>query len=107
MAGDYTAGCNVQDLLGRIHSAADQKLRKEGSRERGCIDHIFALKNIIKLCIESNTLYINFINFWKAFDSLHCDTVWKILRAYGIPPERVTLMGLFYCHFECGRKIYS
>ena len=53
-------------------------------------------------CIEWNTpLYINFIDFWKAFDSVHCDTLWKTLWSYGVPPKIVTLMELFYQQFKC------
>ena len=92
-------------LLGRIESAVDQNLRQEQAgfrRERGCTDQIFALKNIIEQCVEWNApLHINFIDFRKAFDSLHHDTLWKITRAYGIPPKIVSLMGLFYRQFEC------
>ena len=92
-------------MIGRIDSAVDQTLREEQAgfrRERGCTDQIFALKNIIEQCLEWNApLYINFIDFRKAFDSLHRDTLWKIARSYGIPPKMVSLMGLFYRHFEC------
>ena len=92
-------------LLARIDAAIDTVLRQEqaGFRGgRGCIDQIFALRNIIEQCIEWNTpLYINFIDFRKAFDSVHRDTLWKILKTYGVPPKMVTLMGLFYDQFEC------
>ena len=100
-------------LLLRIDSAIDSRQREEkaGLRKgRGCIDQIFALRNIIEQCLEWNfpqclewnfPLYINFIDFKKAFDSLHRDTVWKIVRSYGVPPKLVTLIELFYQHFEC------
>lgn len=92
-------------LLGRIDSVVDRKLRQEQAgfrRGRGCTDQIFALKNIIEQCIEWNgPLHINFFNFRKAFGSPHHGTLWKILRAYGIPSKMVSLMGLFYRHFEC------
>ena len=92
-------------LLKRIDSAIDVKLRQEqaGFRKgRGCIDQIFALRNIIEQCIEWNTpLYINFIDFKKAFDSIHRECLWKILRNYGIPQKIVDLIRLFYRKFEC------
>ena len=95
--------CRV--LLQRIDCALDVKLREEqaGFRKgRGCIDQIFALRNIIEQCIEWNVpLYINFIDFKKAFDSVHRESLWKILRAYGIPHKIVTIMRTFYEHFEC------
>jgi hypothetical protein len=38
---------------------------------RGCIDNMFAIRNIIEQCTESKTpLFINYIDFKKAFDSV-------------------------------------
>lgn len=92
-------------LIQRIEPVIDDKLREEqaGFRMgRGCIDQIFALRNIIKQCIEWNVpLYMNFIDFRKAFDSVHRETLWNIPRSYGIPDEIITLISLFYNHFEC------
>ena len=47
------------------------------------------------------TLHINFVDFRKAFDSVHRDTLWKILASYGIPDKITTLISLFYRNFEC------
>ena len=92
-------------LLGRIETSIDKKLRQEqaGFRKRiGCTDQIFALRNIIAQTLEWNCpLYINFIDFKKAFDSIHHDTLWKILRSYGVPLKIVSLIETFYSHFEC------
>ena len=92
-------------LLNRIDEELDKTLRQEqaGFRKgRGCIDQIFALKNIVEQCIEWKTpLYINFIDFKKAFDSIHRETLWTILRSYGIPDKIVTLIKCFYTDFEC------
>ena len=69
---------------------------------RGCIDQIFAIRNIIEQCIEWKTpLFINYIDFRKSFDSLHRETLWKILRSYGIPLKICTVMKAFYDNFEC------
>jgi hypothetical protein len=72
----------------------DATLRKvqAGFRQgRGCTDQIFALRNIMEQCIEWNApVVINFIDFKKAFDSVHRETLWKILLSYGIPPKIVT-----------------
>ncbi|KAI8514548.1 hypothetical protein Bbelb_071390 [Branchiostoma belcheri] len=92
-------------LLKRIDSALDTKLREEQAgfrKARGCSDQIFALRNIIEQCVEWNSpLLINFIDFQKAFDSVHRESLWKILRAYGIPQKIVSMIGKFYEHFEC------
>ena len=46
-------------------------------------------------------MYINFIDFKKAFDSVHRESLWKILRAYDIPHKIVTIIRTFYEQFEC------
>ena len=95
--------CKV--LLNRIDEELDTILRQEqtGFRKgKGCVDQIFTLRNIIEQSIEWKTpLYINFIDFKKAFDSIHRDTLWKIVKAYGVPDKIVTLMKCFYTKFEC------
>ena len=82
-------------LLKRIDCALDVKLRQEqaGFRKgRDCIDQIFALRNIIEQCIEWNVpLYMYVIDFKKAFDRVHRESLWKILRAYGIPHKLLPL----------------
>ena len=92
-------------ILQRISSALDQKLRNEqaGFRKgRGCTDQIFALRNIIEQCTEwQRQLYINFIDFQKAFDSIHRDSLWKILKSYGIPDPIVQVIKSFYRNFTC------
>jgi hypothetical protein len=89
--------CRV--LLNRIDTELDDTLRQEqaGLRKgKGCTDQIFALKNIIEQCIEwKSPLYINFIDFKKAFDSIHRETLWTILRSYGVPDKIVTLIKCF------------
>ena len=46
-------------------------------------------------------MFINFIDFKKAFDSVHRESLWKILRAYGVPLKIVHLVQKFYDHFAC------
>ena len=47
-------------------------------------------------------MYINFIDLKKAFDSVHRESIWKILRAYGIPHKIVAIiLRTLYEHFKC------
>ena len=46
-------------------------------------------------------LYINFVDFEKAFDSIHRDSLRRILRAYGIPLRIVQIIKNFYHNFTC------
>ena len=92
-------------ILSRIKHHIEKKLRSEQAgfrKERSCMDHIFTLRNILEQSMEwSSPLYMGFIYFEKTFDSLHTDTLWKIVRSYGIPPKLVTLMRLQYEEVEC------
>ena len=42
---------------------------------------------------------MNFVDFAKAFDSVHRESLWKILRAYGIPSNLVEIIKSFYDNF--------
>lgn len=45
--------------------------------------------------------YINFIDFEQAFDIIHRDSLWKILRHYNIPSKIDDLVKAFYTEFKC------
>lgn len=100
-------------IIRRISTAIDSKLRDEQAGFRAgksCSDQIFALRNIIEQCTEwQRGLYLNFIDFEKAFDSIHRNTLWKILRCYGIPEDIVSIIKVFYSNFTCrvGRSQHS
>ena len=89
----------------RLSDAINTILREEQAGFRpgvGCIDHIFTLRNIIEQCIEWNTkVHINFIDLEKAFDSIHRDTLWRILLAYGCPEKIINIIKCFYNNFSC------
>ena len=92
-------------IIQRLNNAIDKKLRNEqaGFRKgRGCTEQIFTLRNIIEQCTEwQRQLFVNFIDFEKAFDSLHRESLWKILRKYGVPQEIVQIIRSFYENFTC------
>ncbi len=95
--------------MNRIDGALDAKLRQEQAgfrRGRGCRDQVFALRNIIEQCLEWNApLYINFVDFQKAFDSVHRPSLWSILASYGIPQKIIDIISAFYKNFECAIQI--
>ncbi len=95
--------CRV--LLNQMETAIGTKIRQEQagfSKGRGCMDQIFALRNIIEQYSEWNSpLYIHFVDFRKAFDSVHRNALWMILHSYGIPSKIISIIKTFYEHFEC------
>ena len=46
------------------------------------------------------TLYTHFIDFEKAFDSIHRESLWN-MSIYGIPEELISLTKAMYNNFEC------
>ena len=88
----------------RISETLDIHLRQEqaGFRPgRSCSEHIFTLRQILEQSHEWNSsLYINFLDFKKAFDSVHRDSLWKILLHYGIPDKLVCVIKMLYQGFS-------
>ena len=82
-------------LLKRMKVSADQYLRENqaGFRKiRSCPDQIATLRIIIKKSLKwKSSLYAKFIDFEKAFDSIDRDSLWKIMRHYGIPNKYISI----------------
>ena len=91
-------------LIERIRKVVDKELRKEQAGFRqgiGTSDQIFILRNIIEQSVEWQApLYLNFIDFEKAFDSIHRETLWKIMELYGVPPKILTIIKKLYRNNE-------
>ena len=91
-------------VLSRLTAVLEKALRPQqaGFRPgRSCSDHIFTLRQILEQSKEWNTpLYINFIDLEKAFDSIHRESLWKILRHYGVPAKLVRVIAMLYSDFK-------
>ena len=92
-------------VIDRIRNGVDERLRKEQAgyrRGRGTTEQVFILRNIIEQVNEwQATLYVNFIDFEKAFDSVHRQSLWVIMQKYGIPEKIIRIVKLFYEDFQC------
>ena len=47
------------------------------------------------------SLYARFVDFEKAFDSVHSESLWNIMRSYGISDKMATVIADIYVGFEC------
>ena len=87
-------------ILNRIKPELDPLLRinQNGFRTgRSTTSHILALRRILQEVRAKNlTAVMLFIDFRKAFDSIHRGLLMKILLAYGIPQELVDLIRRMY-----------
>ena len=56
----------------------------------------------LEQCLEwQRQLLVNSVDFEKAFDNLHRDSLWEMLRNYGIPSKIVQLIKQFYANVSC------
>ena len=87
-------------ILNRIQPEIDKHLRpnQNGFRPgRSTTANILALRRLIEGVRSNNlTAIITFIDFRKAFDSIHRGEMMKILRAYGVPEDLVAVISKLY-----------
>ncbi|VDO91334.1 unnamed protein product [Schistosoma margrebowiei] len=92
-------------LLNQIKDAVDAQLRDQQagfSKDRSCTDQIATLRIIVEQSVEwSSSLYINFIDYEKAFDSVDRGTLWKLLRHKGVPEKIVNIIRNSYDGLKC------
>ena len=66
-------------------------------KNRSCVDQLYALRTIIHNCVEYNLpLFINFIDFKAAFDSIDRDFIWKAFAHYGLPKKYINIISTFF-----------
>ncbi|MCP4473446.1 MAG: reverse transcriptase family protein [Gammaproteobacteria bacterium] len=96
-------------LLKRLQSGLEQLLRENqcGFRQnRSCIDQIYSLRCIIHQCLEYNIpLYINFVDFKAAFDSINRQFIWRSFEHYGMPEKYIRMMKAFFSHTVSAVKV--
>ena len=89
----------------RISKLLEPSIRKQqgGFRpHRSCIDNINSLRIIMEQSAEFNApLYLLFIDFKQAFDSLDRNVMWKILSSYGIPKKILNIIIGLYRSGKC------
>ena len=87
-------------ILNRIKPAMEKILRinQNGFREgRSTTSHILCLRRILEGARDRNlSALILFVDFKKAFDSVHRGLLMKILTSYGIPQPIVRLIERMY-----------
>ena len=92
-------------LLERMKDAVDPILREQQAgfrKNRSCADQIASLRIIVEQSLEwKSPLYINFIDYQKAFDSVDRETLWKLLGHYGIPGKMIRLIKCIYEDMNC------
>ena len=110
-AGDRTGcgnyrGISLLSIAGKIFARIlldrlSTHITPEVVRETQCgfrsnqttVDMIFCLWQLQEKCIEQDrTLYIVFVDFTKAFDTVGRTGLWQLLRKYGCPEKLTSMM---------------
>lgn len=89
-----------RSMIRRLRDGVEEKLRCEQAGflpKRGTSEHIFILRNIVEQALEWHScIYLIFVDYEKAFDSIDRKTLWKIMKAYGIPEKFISMVKAFY-----------
>jgi len=92
-------------ILERMREAVDRILRENqaGFRpSRSTADQITTLRIIVGQSLEWRTsLFINFIDYEKAFDSLDRNVLWDLMANSGIPSKIISLVRNTYEEANC------
>jgi hypothetical protein len=91
-------------LLTRLLKAVDEKLTEQQAgfgKDRSCTDQIAALRIIIEQSLEWNSsLFLNFVDFEKAFHSLDREVLWNLMAHYGIPQKFINIIRNSYNNMQ-------
>ncbi|VDP77513.1 unnamed protein product [Schistosoma mattheei] len=83
-------------MLNRMEDAVDAQLPDQQAAfrtDQSFTGQIATLRIIVEQSIEWNSsIYINFIDYEKAFDSVDRRTLWKLLRHYGVSEKIVNII---------------
>lgn len=92
-------------ISNRLAPVLDELLRpnQAGFRKgRSCTDQINTLRIIIEQSVEWRTsLYILFVDFERAFDSLDRNAIWSALANLGVPDHIIQLIQELYSGASC------
>ena len=92
-------------LLTRLLKAVVKKLREQQAvfrKDWSCTDQIAALQIIIEQSLECNiSLFLNFVDFEKAFDNLEREVLWNLMALYGIPQNFINIIRNSYNNIQC------
>ena len=55
------------------------------------------------LCVTKYHRAVNFVDFEKAFDSVHRESLWKLMRlpVYGLPSKIIDVIRILHDGFRC------
>ena len=87
----------VQNRLSTVAEAALTESQCGFRRNRSTIDMIFSLRQLQEKAIEQQKeIYIVFIDFRKACDTVDRRLLWRVLKTFGCPDHLIEMVRLFH-----------
>jgi hypothetical protein len=90
----------TKTILNRIQKTIDQEQDEAQAgfrQDYSTVDHILTICELIERCQEyRKPLYICFVDFEKAFDSVEMNALWTALQQQGIHPRIIRLLRSIY-----------
>ncbi|BHF58450.1 hypothetical protein SprV_0100140200 [Sparganum proliferum] len=87
-------------LAPRLQAVRDSRTRpnQAGFRAgRGCADQIFTLRSILEFRHGyQQPTAVCFVDFAAAFDSVHCESLWRIMALDGVPAKIIAMIKAHY-----------
>jgi len=98
-------------ILHRLTDHREKQIRENqaGFRPgRGCIDHIFALRQILELrhSFQQPTLIV-FLDLKSAFDSVDRQALWQCLSIKGVPSKFLSILKALYANPRGRVRVYG
>ncbi|XP_055381355.1 leishmanolysin-like peptidase [Condylostylus longicornis] len=91
-------------ILARIEDKLEETLREEQAgfrRQRGCIDQSNTLRLIVEQLVERRSpLFITFVDFERAFDTVRRASIWGALANRGVPQKIIKIIRALYDESE-------
>lgn len=88
-------------LLQRLRPILEKQQPKEQAGFRpgfSTMDHVFTLTQVIERYMEyQKEIYIAFIDYKKAFDSINHHSLWRALNQQGVPRTYIQILQEIYC----------
>ena len=102
-------GISLMSIVGKVFArvlnervkvlTGDKVMDEQGGFRlgRGCIDQIFAVKQIVEKIIEKNKkVYMAFVDLEKAYDNVSREKLWKVLDEYGVKGKLLRAIQALY-----------
>ena len=107
VASKVLSGLILRRLTG--HREGQIRENQAGFRPgRGCIDHIFALRQILELrhSFQQPTMVV-LLDLKSAFDSVDRQALWQCLSVKGVPPKFLNILKALYAHPRGRVRVYG